>query len=492
MTKTRETVCSVSLVIMLSLLFWSIHSASPNLFGVDGYFHIRYSQMLRTEGIIYDFPWLTHTILREDFADDHFLFHLAQIPFTFGNLITGAKVYATVVASCVFFLFYQLLRLHQIKFALIWTLGLLVSADPFLYRLCMARAAGLSLILLLVATHLILRRRDRWIGPLSFVYVWLYGAFPLVAILAGTAFCVSWAMGGGRRYELLIFCGCGIMLGLVCNPYFPHNLTFLFTSYTQVEFGAFPDLVKAGIEDYPYASSSAVRNALLVWAVTFVVVVMYLVRPAVLDANTLILFLFSTVLLCLYLNVRRFIEYWPSFAFLFAAFALNPFLARIDWSSLKPRLRALVSIAVLATLGATGHATFSELLADQQTGANHRHFEGASKFLRESTEKGAIVFASNWADFPLLFHFNSHNRYIVGMGVHYMYLLDSKLYERWERIAAGKDPTPSESISEYFGAEYIFTLKTRRSFLDAIKSEGRATVVYEDDYALVYQADSGT
>ena len=186
---------NTGLAAALLLVFWSIHSASPNLFGVDGYFHIKYSQLLRTDGIIYDFPWLAYTILRENYADDHFLFHLIQIPFTFGNLITGAKLYATLVASCVFYLFFTLLRTHQIRFPLIWTVGLMVSADPFLYRMCMARAAGLSLIVLFIATHLILIRKDRWIGPLSFIYVWLYGAFPLIAILSSIAFLASWIQG---------------------------------------------------------------------------------------------------------------------------------------------------------------------------------------------------------------------------------------------------------------------------------------------------------
>ena len=485
----REILVWVALTAVLLAIFSLIHAASPLLFGVDGYFHIKYSQLLRTEGLIRDLPWLAFTIHSRDYADDHFLFHALQTPFTFGDLRTGAKLYATIVASAVFLLFYRILNRQGLRFPLLWTAGMLVSAEPFLVRLCMARAPGVSLLFLLVGTELILRRKDRWIAPLAFLYVWLYGGFPLLGVLVGIAFGVSLIVEKKPRWTLLVACGLGTAAGLVIHPYFPDNIRFLYTSYTQVELGTFPDIVKAGSEDYPYASSSAVRNAMLVWALLFGVVLLYLVRPFALTPDTLTLFLFSTVLLCLYLNVRRFIEYWPPFAFLFAAFALNPFLKEISLSRLRGIRRYAPAAILTLLLVAAGYDTFAELFADQAASTDYRHYRGAAAYLQRHTPKDSLVFTANWADFPFLFHFNTHNRYIVGLGLHYLYLFDDRLYSHWIKIVEGKDPRPAQSVLKQFGAQFIFSLKDERDFLKALDTDPDARIVYEDENARVYRIE---
>jgi hypothetical protein len=78
----------------------------------------------------------------------------------------------------------------------------------------------------------------------------------------------------------------------------------------------------------------------------------YLVRPVQVTPNGVFLFLFSILLLCLYLMVRRFIEYWPPFALLFVAFAFQHW-----WGAAPSRWRAhlhtglWVVIPIVAMLG---------------------------------------------------------------------------------------------------------------------------------------------
>jgi hypothetical protein len=181
----------------------------------------------------------------------------------------------------------------------------------------MARAPSLSVCILLIATYLVLAQKDRWLAPVSAAYVWLYGGFPLIAGLACSAFVVS-LFEQKKRPQILIYCGLGIVVGLLVHPYFPNNVMFLLKSYTQIEFA---DVVSAGNEDYPYASSSVVRNAFLPWLLMFVTTAFYFLSPKTLSSSARMLFIFSTALLCMFMNVRRFVEYWPVFAVLFSAFA---------------------------------------------------------------------------------------------------------------------------------------------------------------------------
>ena len=83
-------------------IFGAFHATSPNLLGVDGYFHIKFSRTVWENGLPDVLPFLSQTIFADRFVDDHLLFHLIQIPFTSFGLIPGAKIYASLVAGLAF------------------------------------------------------------------------------------------------------------------------------------------------------------------------------------------------------------------------------------------------------------------------------------------------------------------------------------------------------------------------------------------------------
>jgi hypothetical protein len=80
-----------------------IQFGTPDLPDNDGFYHIKLAWLMRTEGLKPDFPWLPMSILNEgEFYDHHFLFHVALIPFTFGDLLSGAKWAAVLFAALAF------------------------------------------------------------------------------------------------------------------------------------------------------------------------------------------------------------------------------------------------------------------------------------------------------------------------------------------------------------------------------------------------------
>src|SRR5512139_2378781 len=105
--------------VLVFLLFFMgmslIQFASPDLPDNDGFYHIKLAYLMRTQGLKPDFVWLPHTILNPDeFYDHHFLFHVAQIPFTFGDLRLGAKWSAVFFASLAFTSIWYLFRQQQV------------------------------------------------------------------------------------------------------------------------------------------------------------------------------------------------------------------------------------------------------------------------------------------------------------------------------------------------------------------------------------------
>jgi hypothetical protein len=320
---------------------------------------------------------------------------------------------------------------------------------------------------------------------ISAFYVWLYAGFPLVAGLAGSVFAAS-LFTQKKRPHVLLYCGLGIVLGLVIHPYFPHNIVFLFKSYTQIEFA---DVVSAGNEDYPYPSSTVVRNALLPWALMRATTTFFFLKSETLSSSARILFIFSTLLLCMHMNVRRFVEYWPVFAILFSAFALNPHLVTIDiqklWSSYKGKL-IIGSIGLMIAL--CGWDTLDHVADYRRGDRKPDTYAGAATYLRETSEQNAIVFTGDWDDFPLLYHFNTHNRYIVGLDPHYLYYYDAYLYKLWQGITEGEKSDPVSKIRDNFHAQYIFCLKKHIDFLDSLKRDPTLPApAYEDKFAVVYK-----
>src|SRR4026209_433152 len=80
-----------------------IQFATADMPDNDGFYHIKLAWLMRTEGLKPDFSWLPLSILNQnEFYDHHFLFHVALIPFTFGDLRIGAKSAAVIFVSLAF------------------------------------------------------------------------------------------------------------------------------------------------------------------------------------------------------------------------------------------------------------------------------------------------------------------------------------------------------------------------------------------------------
>ena len=239
----RMLLVGAGLLAVFIALWATIHFSSPNLAGNDGYFHIKFAQVMRQQGLVPAFTWLPLTILNaEAYYDHHFLYHVLLIPFTIGDLTTGAKWSAIFFASLAFFdgLAAAATAAGAIRGAL--GAGLFAISEAFLYRLSMIRVQAVSLLLLLLALHLLLPapprsnatdiepdtlyKRHRWLLPLAFVYTWLYDAFPLLLVMVVIYVLVTWLFDRKMRPAPLLYAGLGVGLGLLINPYFPKQHYF--------------------------------------------------------------------------------------------------------------------------------------------------------------------------------------------------------------------------------------------------------------------------
>jgi len=471
--------------IVFGLFLALVQFSSPDLPDNDGFYHIKLSYLMRTEGIKPEFSWLPLSILNQrDYSDHHFLFHVALIPFTFGDLRTGAKIAAVFFASLAFLSMWNLLKNQRIAYAPLWALGLAGVSEAFIYRMSVTRAQSLSLAVLMLGLDWLLRKKYNWLAVLGFVYVWLYDAFPLLGVFAVVVFAARWVAERKPDWRLLLYPGVGIVLGLLINPYFPHNIIFtiqhILPKLTEAT------SVRVGNEWYPYETATLLKNSPLA-LVAFVSGGLALgLSGKRMDLPTFVSFLIASIFGLMLLQSRRYIEYFAPFALVFATFAWSPVLANMSdnvhfrWRQWLPAL--LLGLVLIPS----GWITFRDARESIQNSKPYQTYAGASAWLEANTPAGALVFQTDWDDFPRLFFYNSNNTYLIGLDPTYMQLYDKELYNLWVKITQGDVEQPAAIIGSQFGARYILTDLLHKDFLDQAAKDLQLVETYRDDNAVVF------
>ena len=482
-----------------------VQFSTPDLAGNDGYYHIKFAYLMRTEGLQPDFPWLPLTILNaREFSDHHFLYHIALIPFTFGDLRMGAKWASVVFASLAFLSVWWLLYKQRVPYAALWTLGLLAVSEAFIYRMSLARPPALSLAILVIGLHWMLTQKYVRLIPLAFVYVWLYDAFPLLILLVGIYTLSVWLLERRLNLYPLIYTGIGVVLGLFLKPYFPHNIIFL---YRHI----FPKLtettsVGVGSEWYPYKTNQLLENAPLALLAFFAGAFALGLRQRRMEVNIAASFLAAVLFGMLVFQSRHFIEYYPAFALIFAALAWSPLItgreerSEVDQGAVSESRfkmipgtwvffvkRSIPALLLILVLVPGMWITFKEARSDLQGSKPYGLYAQASAWLEANTPAGARVFQTDWVYFPRLFFYNTHITYLVGLDPTYMQLYDAEMYELWVDITEGDVEQPSDIIYSQFGSQYVMTDLKHKDFLRRAEDDAGLREVYRDSEAAIFE-----
>ncbi len=158
--RNRTLLTGAGLAIIFILFLGAVQFASPAFPDVDSYYHSRLAQLMGAQGLRPPFPYLPLSILNSrEYADHHFLFHAALIPFTFGDLRQGAKWAAVLFAALAFLAVWRLMERQRVPYAALWALGLLAVSEAFIYRLSQVRAQSLSLAFLALGLHWMFTRQ---------------------------------------------------------------------------------------------------------------------------------------------------------------------------------------------------------------------------------------------------------------------------------------------------------------------------------------------
>jgi hypothetical protein len=232
--------------------------------------------------------------------------------------------------------------------------------------------------------------------------------------------------------------------------------------------------------------------------------------------HSLFFMVFATALMIMMARWRRIAEYWPPFAIMFAAFALQPWLqgtrstlTKLSTDMLdelqpfldrheaapamlegergdfwKLTIAGIISF-VLGFIFFLNIADQRELrlkgvireIADSEP---HEYYSAGAKWMRANIEPGQLIFNTDWDDFPRLFYYDPSHAYVSGLDPTYLYDKNPALSSLYERITLGDEEDPGPLIRDRFGARYVFTDNSHDDFSDNAKTSGWFDIVYED------------
>jgi hypothetical protein len=493
----------------------------------DGYYHIRWSSLLwdsfKSGHWLPEFKWLPLTVLNpQSYNDHHFLFHLLQIPFLwFFEPVTAAKVATVFYASLAIFSVYWLMFYYKIDYLLVWLAALLTCANPFFYRMNMAKAPPLTIIFTVVGIYLLFERKYVWLLPLMFLFVWTYSLFPLLFFAAIIwAAIVAW---NERRFEWrpLAYTTGGMILGNIINPYFPSNLTLFWEHFvTKIKVGG-DFAVAVGGEWYPYSGQDLLTHFPIAMIAMLIGYILFVPKNGKLPEKATFFLVFVTILLASQFRSKRFAEYFPPFAILFAAFSWQAFRApnvaqlpeefkkdiepyldkkKSEREQLYENIRQAVAVVIGVLLLILMFYNFRGVHMDwwgmkiDQEGLTEsiRNNEANDKYrrvtdwMKENIPDDEIIFNCNWDDFPKLFFFDTKHRYVYGLDPNYLYSQNPELSKLIGDITGGKIDDPGPVIREKFGARFVFSdARENQDFIAKALESGWFEMAYEDDEAYI-------
>lgn len=515
-------------IFTIAFLFFAYFQYLPLFADPDSFYHAKMALGLRENGFQRTFDALPYTTIAQNFADQHFLYHLLLIPFvTAFPPLVGLKLATILLGALLALTFYWFLRRWGIPWAFLTTVILLLI-NPFTFRMNLAKAPSLSLIILLLGLAAAFSYRPRLVGIIGFAYVWFYGGFALLVVCVLTFAVVSalhrryvrredanvfvhrvrallgraFRHGKIRRLNLRIAVAVIVStaLGIFLNPFFPANLKFYADQVVRIGIVNYQKAIGVGGEWYPYGFIDLLANTVLLSIPLIIVLALFIVNFRKQSSRSITLFFLWLFFLLLTLKSRRYVEYYVPFGLLFVAFSLYDSLREFDWRKFRKQFSQQYLRNAWARVGVIAFATYLAILLptvvardlvtekkDLAKGFPFGLFAEESEWIRDRGAPGAIVFHSDWDEFPMLFYYNNESRYIAGLDPTFLYVADNDRYWKWANVTLGKETGDVfKIIRGEFNADFVFVQHDHDAMDRLIRNDSRFTLGFNGPDAKVY------
>jgi hypothetical protein len=432
-----------------------------HVFDPDSFYHVGYAAIYAERGPLYaEFPWLAYSLVGRYGGDIGYGFHLLLVPVTvLADPILGIRVAAIGGLAALLLMLYLVLRRHQLAYSALWPFGVVLLSPAMLGVLQMTRPHVLTTGLAVVLVSCMLRGRPLTVLLTSFAIAFIHlNISPIIPVLAIAVLVVKRLTERQWEWWKLAAATGGWALGWVFRPD-PFGVAKL--EYVQVFMHAAareqglplifgqewqPLDLSATLVRYSSFLSIWVLFAFAFAAGEFSRRQLPSERRSLLWSSLLLSALFLALTLA---NTRRGMTLWAAFAGVFVAASFDSLVWSEIWRrSSRQRLFRALALVMLAVFALRSANAIDEIVLRPTWGSDPPdRARVAAEWLSENTPEGSVVLNVNWWDFPELFFWSTHNRYVGGLDPIFQYAYDPTLYWKVHHLELG-DTLPFTCGSE--------------------------------------------
>jgi hypothetical protein len=467
-----------------------ISQATPDIpGGDDGYRHVKFAyRLIRDPHNALSDPWkLVYHWPKA--MDAWFGYHLLLAPLTLVlGLVASAKALAAAVYGALAFVLLTALRYMDVLWRKAWVVLAISGSGIVLYRYMLGRPFLLSIVLVLAVTYFTLQERPLAVAMMSAAHGLSYSMFFMAAFAPAMYLVIR---RDKTALKLLAASLAGIVLGLACNPTAPENVRYdVMDFFSTLTLGL---RLTMEVEPLNMEWINPSWVILVVWLFSLGLAI-WRWRTESLPAGTQLLLAMSLAGFVASIRVGRMFDYFVPIAALSAAAVFSSWIAR----SHRRRVDAAAATTILLVLCGLNVAAVCRALPGTPAASR---FRGASEYLLKHG-RGALVFNTQWEQYPFLYFWNSQSTYLIGIEPSIMFARDARRYWLWRHIANDDSRTcggpkctaeNSQSISSTlmeFGAGFVIVELDKNARLsDILRNTPATSEVYRDAACSVFRID---
>lgn len=459
-------VSNKKLLDILFIGFISIYCAylifpAEYLFSIDGYYHFTYSKEMINRGLLRGVSQLPLTILGDNGADPHYLFHLLLIPFAQLKSFLGLRLATFIFLLIPTISIYIILRVYKVPYYWLFILLLLASTPGYVIRMSMLRAQSLAVPMMLLFIIYLAKKRSFPVFFIGLLFSWTYNAHIICYLFSAFAIILFLVKEHKLHIKTSFYSALGLLLGQIIHPQFPNSLNFLYnhvfvTKFNSTELPVIP-------EWYPSSLNFILTEPLLLNITLLILLLFAIFKFKNLKNETFLTGTAWLIFIPLTIKHGRFMEYWLPISVLFAGLLLRDSIKNSNTKILKI---ILLTITIF-TLSAIPKTTqLSKKLISGNTN-NTDKFEKIGSFIEANSKQNDLIMNLYYDDFPFLYYHSPYSRFLTGLNPSFLYQKNPSAYNLLKSLRVGNQNFEglSNKLYSLFNSCYLISREKNRKYL---------------------------
>lgn len=467
---------------------------TPNIWGADGYLHIRMAEMVKNQGLLKSLPQAKFSYFADRFSNKDFLYQLFLVPFTwFKNIFIGAK-WAGWIGGCFLYSSLVLVAWRYVAPVIVPLVGLAVFlSGHFLQTISRPRPMVWAIGLGLWVVYWLLEKKIKPLFVTSLVYTWLHITAPLLIVYGLIIKIYRWVLGKRMEWRLLGAVAGAVLLGFLLHPNLPNNWFYFYLNGILVPFFAARwGVLELGAEFFPMNTNDyLLKYPLIGLGLLLMMLVALLERPKT-RIKTQIMFLLAGMFVVMGMMSQRYIAHGYPFMILGLGMFLSDWYKSEGFKRFVNKVRRatnliLAGLVVLVFL-LMGNSFKQLMRSAKGNTVFNQHYETMGGWLRENVQAGELIFHANWSDSQYFIGLSPEHEYFVTLDPVYMWHKNPKIYELYRAVAFGRVKDPYGVLKDSFGVNYGYAGKNYFSgLINQVREDDRFEVVKEDQLGVMFK-----